>query len=95
MTAGVAAGVSAVMPRKNERSNLVEESAAIAENPNEATESAVQTAGAETGCNEDGIPALAYKLWQERGCPNGSDQEDWFRAENELKNRKVLAEVTS
>jgi len=91
----VAAGVSAVMPRKNERSKLVEESAAIAENPNEPAESAVQTAGAETSCNEDGIAALAYKLWQERGCPNGSDQEDWFRAENELKNRKVLAEGAS
>jgi hypothetical protein len=50
------------MQRKNERSKLVEESAAIAENPNEPAESAVQTAGAETGCNDDGIAALAYKL---------------------------------
>ena len=39
----------------------------------------------------EGIAALAYKLWQERGCPIGSDQEDWFRAENELKNRKAMA----
>ena len=31
------------------------------------------------------IAALAYRLWQERGCPGGSDQEDWFNAENELK----------
>ena len=82
------------MPRKNETSKLVEESAAIAENPNEPAESAVPMAGAETGCLEDGIAALAYKLWQERGCPNGSDQEDWFRAENELKNRKVLAKAS-
>lgn len=27
---------------------------------------------------------LAYRLWLERGCPIGSDQEDWFRAENML-----------
>jgi len=30
------------------------------------------------------IAALAYQFWLERGCPIGSDQEDWFRAEREL-----------
>ena len=30
------------------------------------------------------IEQLAYRLWLERGCPMGSDQEDWFRAENML-----------
>ena len=90
----VAAEVSAVMPRKNETSKLAEESAATAENPTEPVESAGQTAGLEPNCNEDEVAALAYKLWQERGCPNGSDQEDWFRAENELKNRKVLAKAS-
>jgi hypothetical protein len=29
--------------------------------------------------------ALAYQLWNDRGCPIGSPDEDWFRAENELK----------
>jgi len=33
------------------------------------------------------IAALAYQLWFERGCPNGSDQEDWYRAEGMLKSR--------
>jgi len=27
---------------------------------------------------------LAYALWQQRGCPEGSSEEDWFRAEQEL-----------
>ena len=40
--------------------------------------------------NRDDIAHLAYKLWQERGCPSGSDQEDWFRAENQLKNSVVF-----
>jgi len=30
------------------------------------------------------IAALAYALWQQRGCPEGSSDEDWFRAEQEL-----------
>ena len=36
---------------------------------------------------EEEIPVLAYKLWQARGCPEGSSQEDWFRAVKELASR--------
>jgi hypothetical protein len=35
--------------------------------------------------SENAITALAYQLWQNRGCPIGSEQEDWFRAEEDLK----------
>jgi hypothetical protein len=27
---------------------------------------------------------LAYRFWQERGCPTGSPEVDWLRAEKEL-----------
>jgi len=27
------------------------------------------------------VSDLAYSLWQERGCPYGSPDDDWFRAE--------------
>jgi hypothetical protein len=37
--------------------------------------------------DETAISARAYQLWQERGCPIGSPEADWFRAEGELKNR--------
>jgi hypothetical protein len=30
------------------------------------------------------ISLRAYQLWQERGCPIGSPEEDWFRAEQEI-----------
>ena len=33
------------------------------------------------------IAALARGLWQARGCPNGSPEEDWFRAVEELRSR--------
>jgi Protein of unknown function (DUF2934) len=33
-------------------------------------------------CEE--IEQLAYKLWEDRGRPEGSPNEDWFRAEEEL-----------
>jgi hypothetical protein len=33
----------------------------------------------------DDIAALAHELWQARGCPHGSSEEDWFRAAEELR----------
>ena len=33
------------------------------------------------------IAALAYSLWQARGCPEGSPEEDWFEAAKELRAR--------
>jgi hypothetical protein len=38
---------------------------------------------------EDEIAALAYQLWLDNGCPVGSDQEDWFRAEAMLTNALI------
>jgi Protein of unknown function (DUF2934) len=32
----------------------------------------------------DHIAGLAYSLWESRGRPIGSPEEDWFRAEQEL-----------
>ncbi len=32
------------------------------------------------------IEALAYELWQARGCPQGSPEVDWHRAEELLSN---------
>lgn len=33
------------------------------------------------------IKARAYELWCERGCPDGSADEDWHQAERELRAR--------
>jgi len=30
------------------------------------------------------IAALAYAHWQENGCPEGTHEEHWLRAEQEL-----------
>jgi hypothetical protein len=30
------------------------------------------------------IALRAYEYWQERGCPLGTSETDWFRAEQEL-----------
>lgn len=33
------------------------------------------------------IAALAYRLWEERGCPTGSPERDWFLAIHRLSLR--------
>jgi hypothetical protein len=37
--------------------------------------------------DQEAIARLAYFYWEERGCQNDSPDEDWFRAEAELRNR--------
>ena len=41
------------------------------------------------------ITALAYELWQARGCPEGTPEEDWFRAEEEIAGSEGMVQKTS
>ena len=43
--------------------------------------------------DQEAIARLAYFYWEERGCPTDSPDEDWFRAEAEI--RKGLAAAAS
>ena len=31
------------------------------------------------------IAAIAYLYWEQRGCPEGSPNDDWFRAERDIR----------
>lgn len=46
---------------------------------------------ATTECNEVEVREQAYSCWQERGCPVGSPDEDWLRAERELNGHAALS----
>jgi hypothetical protein len=39
---------------------------------------------AETAPLHEQIAALAFSLWEARGCPHGNPEEDWFNAEAQL-----------
>jgi len=46
--------------------------------------------------DREAIEKLAYQYWLERGCPEGSAGEDWFRAERVLQAKEshpVLVEA--
>ncbi|MGA2194781.1 MAG: DUF2934 domain-containing protein [Bryobacteraceae bacterium] len=56
----------------------------------EASTVRVRVETAATGSpTESEIATVAYQLWLDSGCPVGSDQEDWSRAEAILKNALV------
>ena len=38
--------------------------------------------------NQDDIAALAHQLWQERGAPEGTPEEDWYQAEAQLTEQR-------
>lgn len=38
----------------------------------------------ESALEVSAVAPLAYRYWQERGCPEGCPEEDWFRAERDL-----------
>jgi hypothetical protein len=45
----------------------------------------------ETHPTHEDIAALAYTHWQEARCPEGTHEENWLRAENELTSNRITA----
>jgi hypothetical protein len=39
--------------------------------------------------DREAIAALAYRLWQQRGCPAGSGEQDWLEAESILRTESL------
>ncbi len=41
------------------------------------------------------IAALAYSYWEARGCQGGCPEQDWLRAEQELRSRGASSNVAT
>ncbi len=54
--------------------------------PAVALPSSVQRENEAAGQQQD-IAKLAYAIWQKRGSPIGSGEEDWIEAEKQLRGR--------
>jgi hypothetical protein len=44
---------------------------------------------------EEQIAALAYAIWQDRGCPTGSELDIWLEAERQLKGHSPTRHVAA
>ena len=93
-----AAGGSAPRPRRKSEagasSNRSAAQAATASadwiEPGSAEQSIAGGAG-DLKPSADEIERLAYSFWEARGYHGGSPEEDWFRAEQELRERGAVA----
>jgi hypothetical protein len=56
-----------------------------------ATESERGGARNEPALDREEVARLAYSYWERRGRPHGGHEEDWLRAEAELRRRRSLA----
>jgi hypothetical protein len=52
------------------------------------TAAAKESAAGEAAIDHDSIARLAHQLWLARGCPVGSDLDDWYLAESMLKDQE-------
>ena len=50
-------------------------------------------AGQPEGTRHEDIALRAYYLWEERGSPIGSPEEDWFRAEQEIRSERAQSQT--
>jgi hypothetical protein len=40
---------------------------------------------------EEEVKLIAYNIWQQQGCPNGRDCEQWFMAESIWEEKQKAA----
>ena len=95
--------VSGAAPARQKRNSHAKHTAATFAANSTSTESPViaepelQTAGTAVALEDqpsrEEVAALAYSYWQARGCQGGSPEEDWLRAEEELRNRLCTAQA--
>jgi len=57
----------------------------------ESPAAVLESPAVEADPDHDSIAALAHQLWMARGCPVGSDLDDWYLAESMLKSQKAGA----
>ena len=87
------AGSGAAAPAQAKRKRAVRASAAAASSGGEPQ--AVATNGAEARvefsvAEQEEIACLAYSYWEARGGEGGSSDEDWFRAEQEVRRKREV-----
>ena len=101
-TASTEGAGAAAVPAKKRRTSRPKSSAAIQPAPelsapldavpeslSALSSAAPQGAPPDPAAERDEIERLAHAYWAARGCPSGSAEEDWFRAEQEVRARRA------
>lgn len=62
---------------------------------NDAEDTLIRSASEEDSLSADEVASHAYQCWHERGCPVRSSEEDWHRAERELRERRRITKSST
>lgn len=99
--AGAGAGTSFVTPGErgeNPAPNIVPGARGTGNNPrmegNSQQDPTIDLGADDLGPTEAEISARAYECWHQRGCPCGTPEEDWRRAEEELRLERARTRAT-
>ncbi len=79
---------AASAPAKKHRSSHAQTSRSLPES--EGSTAAIASL-AQAVSPPDEVARLAYSYWEARGCQGGSPEEDWLRAEQELRTKSAAA----
>ncbi len=82
------------MSKKNRHPDKREENAVTEPNEVSVTAESDHWAPEEDpeGPTREEIAVRAYQCWQERECSDGTAEDDWYRAEQELRRAKTRAQ---
>jgi len=84
---------AAARPRRAPAVARTQYSATAAETPATPTRepeiSRADAVAVERELSREEIAQLAYSLWEARGCQDGNPEEDWLRAEAQLRQRSL------
>jgi len=69
--------------QQSEQYPVAQEGAKAAQSPPEVTNPDLESLLA--ALEHERISGLAYFYWEQRGCPVGSPDEDWFRAQRDIR----------
>jgi hypothetical protein len=86
-TAGSAAAAQTAMEPKGRRAKPASRPRKSSIQATQVTESPNGHGQSSYEVTRDDIARLAYTFWEQRGGLGGSPDEDWLRAENELRDR--------
>jgi hypothetical protein len=85
---------AAARPRAKRAAEQAEPLApAVAEQETAAPQADAAVLAPATVLSNEEIAKLAFSYWEARGCQGGCPEEDWLRAEAELRNRNTISAV--
>jgi Protein of unknown function (DUF2934) len=71
--------------------NFIQPDVQGTQSPSPSTESPASFSPSSDVLAQNSVAQLAYALWQQQGCRDGSAEKDWLEAEQKLRDSSIAA----